>query len=91
MVEKETVDIATGEVSRVYGLLLHHRPLPRPGESQLLPDIAAQCHISPDPSSLNHPGFFSRVSACASPASSPANPPVNAASTSGWFPLIRTR
>ena len=48
-------------------------------------------HISPDPSSLDHTCFFSRVSACASPAPSPANPSVNAASTSGWFPLIRTR
>ena len=43
---------------RVYGLLLHHRPLPRPGESQLIPDIAAQCCITPDPSSLGHPRFF---------------------------------
>ena len=37
------------------------------------------------------PPLFSRVSACGSPNSSAANPSANAASASGWFPLIRTR
>ena len=37
------------------------------------------------------PPLFSRVSACGSPNSSAANPSTNAASASGWFPLMRTR
>ena len=42
---------------------LHYCPLPRAGKSQLLPDIISQFGISPNPPSLNHSGFFSRVSA----------------------------
>ena len=75
----------------IHRLLLHHRPLPRAGKAQLLPDIAAQCLISPDSPLLYYARFFSTVSASGSPSSSPANPSANAASTSGWFPLIRTR
>ena len=75
----------------VHRLLLHHRPLPRSGKAQLIPDIVGQCLIGPDAPLLDHTRFFSRVSASGSPSSSTANPSANAASTSGWFPLIRTR
>ena len=67
----------------VHALLLHHRPLPRPGKSQLIPDVVGQHGIAPDAPSLDHARFFSRVSACGSPGSSPAKPSVNAASTVG--------
>ena len=67
----------------VHALLLHHRPLPRPGKSQLIPDVVGQYGIAPDAPSLDHARFFSRVSACGSPGSSPAKPSVNAASTVG--------
>ena len=72
-------------------LLLHHRCLPRPGKSQLIPDILSQRIISPDAPFLDHSRFFSTVSASGSPSSSRANPSAIASSTSGWFPLIRTR
>ena len=75
----------------VHRLLLHHRPLPRSGKAQLIPDIVGQCLIGPDAPLLDHTRFFSTVSASGSPSSSTANPSANAASTSGWFPLIRTR
>ena len=67
----------------VHALLLHHRPLPRPGKSQLIPDVVGQQGIGPDAPSLDHARFFPRVSACGSPGPSPANPSVNAASTVG--------
>ena len=75
----------------VHRLLLHHRPLPRSGKAQLIPDIVGQRLIGPDAPLLDHTRFFPRVSASGSPSSSTANPSANAASTSGWFPLIRTR
>ena len=75
----------------VHPLLLHHRCLPRPGKSQLIPDILSQRIISPDAPFLDHSRFFSTVSASGSPSSSRANPSAIASSTSGWFPLIRTR
>ena len=75
----------------IHPLLLHHGPLPRPGEPQFIPDVAGQQVIGPDPPPLDHTRFFSRVSACGSPSSSGANPSVSAASTVGWFPLTRTR
>ena len=37
------------------------------------------------------PPLFSTLSASGSPSSSTANPSANAASASGWFPLMRTR
>ena len=55
-----------------------------PGYSRPVP------HRSRCAASRSHP-LFSRVSASGSPSSSTANPSANAASTSGWFPLIRTR
>ena len=66
-------------------------PLPRPRKSQLLPDIVGQYVISPNPPSFNYTRSFSRVSACGSSSSSPANPSIKAASAVGWFPLTRTR
>ena len=59
----------------------HHRPLPGPRESQLIPDIVGQCRIGPDAPSLDHTRFFPTVSAPGSPSSSPANPSANADST----------
>ena len=67
----------------IHPLLLHHGPLPRPGEPQFIPDVAGQQVIGPDPPPLDHTRFFSRVSACGSPSSSGANPSVSAASTVG--------
>ena len=75
----------------IHPLLLHHRPLPCPRKPQLIPDVAGQQVIGPDPPPLDHTRFFSRVSACGSPSSSGANPSASAASTVGWFPLTRTR
>ena len=73
----------TSPVAIDHALLLHHRPLPRPGKSQLIPDVVGQYGIGPDAPSLDHARFFPRVSACGSPGSSPAKPSVNAASTVG--------
>ena len=55
-----------------------------PGYSRPVP------HRSRCAASRSHP-LFSTVSASGSSSSSTANPSANAASTSGWFPLIRTR
>ena len=52
----------------VHALLLHHRPLPRPGKSQLIPDVVGQYGIAPDAPSLDHARFF--------PGSPPAAPQV---------------
>ena len=43
----------------VHALLLHHRPLPSPGKSQLIPDAAGQQGIGPNPPSLDRARFFS--------------------------------
>ena len=70
---------------------LHHCRLPRPGEFQLLPDVAGQHAAGPNRPPLDHSGFFSGVSARGSSSSLPAKPSVNASSAAGWFPLIRTK
>ena len=61
-----------GHRGYIHPLLLHHGPLPRPGEPQFIPDV----HRS-NPPPLDHTRFFSS-SACGSPSSSGAS---SAAST----------
>ena len=75
----------------VHPLLLQHHTLPHSWKAQLIPDIAGQRLISPDAPFLDHARFFSTLCASGSTGPSPANPSANAASTWGWFPLMRTR
>ena len=42
----------------IHPLLLHHGPLPRPRKPQLIPDVAGQQVIGPDPPPLDHARFF---------------------------------
>ena len=75
----------------VHPLLLQHHTLPHSWKAQLIPDIVGQCLIGPDAPFLDHAGFLSTLCASGSNGPSPANPSANAASTWGWFPLMRTR
>ena len=75
----------------VHRLLLHHRPLPRSGKAQLIPDIVGQCLIGPDATRFSiTPAFFPGSPPVAVPQFRPrqSHPPMPPG-TSGWFPLIQ--